>query len=68
MRVRQRQIPADSVSALRLGIIATAENGTDLEVHTGSTNLRTIDLEAERDRETVLAELRSLEQTFLERG
>ena len=68
MRVRQAQAPADAESALRLGLIVTAENGTALDVHTASTNLRTVDLDNSGDRETVLGELRDLEQEFLAGG
>jgi len=66
MRVRQGQASADATTPLRLGIIATAENGTALDVQTASTNLRTLDLDAEPDREAVLRELRALEREFLE--
>lgn len=66
MRVRQGQAPADATTPLRLGIIATAENGTALDVQTASTNLRTLDLEAESGREVVLRELRTLEREFVE--
>jgi hypothetical protein len=68
MRVRQRQGPSGASSPLRLGLLSTAPNGTDLDVETGSTNLRTLDLEAQADRETVLNELRSLERTLLGKG
>ena len=66
MRVRQSQAPADATSALRLGIIETAKNGTTLEVRTASTNLRTLDLQDKGDRETVLRELRALERELPE--
>ncbi len=66
MRVRQGQATADATTPLRLGIIATAEDGTALDVQPASTNLRTLDLEAEEDREAVLRELRALERAFLE--
>ena len=66
MRVRQAQASADS--PLRLGLIVTADNGTALNVHTASTNLRTMDLGDANDRETVLQELRELEQAFLSEG
>lgn len=66
MRVRQSQASADARSSLRLGIIETAQNGTALEVRTASTNLRTLDLQDEDDRGTVLRELRALEREFLD--
>jgi hypothetical protein len=66
MRVRQAQSPAQS--PLRLGLVATAPNGTAMDVHTASTNLRTLDLDAPDDRKTVLRELRTLEREFLEGG
>ena len=66
MRVRQSQASANATSALRLGLIETAQNGTALEVRTASTNLRTLDLQDRDDRETVLRELRALEQEFLD--
>lgn len=51
--------------ALGLGIIETAQNGIAPEVRTASTNLRTLDLQDEDDRETVLRELRALERELL---
>ena len=68
MRVRQAQAPTDAESSLRLGLIVTAENGTGLDVHTASTNLRTVDLDDADDRKTVLGELRDLEREFLTGG
>ncbi len=65
MRVRQRQVPGDATSSLRLGLIVTAENGTGMDVRTGSANLRDLDLDTTHDRETVLDELRTLERDFL---
>jgi len=65
MRVRQRQVPADATSPLRVGIIETAENGTSLDIHTASTDLRTLDLQVRADQQTVLHELRTLEREFL---
>ncbi len=65
MRVRQRQIPGDATTPLRLGIVVTAEGGTALDIHTGSANLRSLDPATAADRETVLQDLRTLEQTFL---
>ena len=65
MRVRQSHASADAPSTLRLVIIETAQNGTALEVRTASTNLRTLDLQDEDDRETVLRELRALERELL---
>ncbi|WP_103026780.1 hypothetical protein [Salinibacter altiplanensis] len=68
MRVRQAQSPADAKSPLRLGLVVTGENGTALDVHTASTNLRTVDLDDAGDREAVLGELRDLEREFLAGG
>lgn len=65
MRVRQGQVPGDARSPLRLGLIVTAQNGTGMDIQTGSANLRDLDLETNEDRETVLDELRTLEQEFL---
>lgn len=65
MRVRQRQVPGDATSPLRLGLIVTADNGTGLNVQTGSVNLRDLDLGTSADRETVLDELHTLEREFL---
>ena len=65
MRTRQAQAPTDAESPLQLGLIVTAENGTALDVHTASLNLRTVDLDDADDRETVLDALRTLEQKFL---
>jgi hypothetical protein len=65
MRVRQGQVPGDAASPLRLGLIVTAENGTALDVKTGSANLRDLDVTTRPDRETVLEELRALEEALL---
>lgn len=67
MRVRQRQVPGNASSPLRLGLIVTADNGTGLNIQTGSVNLRDIDLPTKRDRQTVLDELHALERDFLTR-
>ena len=64
MRVRQAQVPGEADSPLRLGLIVTAENGTALDVKTGSANLRDLDV-AGPDREAVLRDLRALEEAFL---
>jgi hypothetical protein len=65
MRVRQRQVPGDATTTLRLGLIVTAENGTGLDVQTGSVNLHDLDLDTSTDRQTVLDELKTLEREFL---
>ncbi|GEM_PF-3654915 len=65
MRTRQAQLPADAKSPLRVGLVATAQNGTALDVQTAPTNLRTLDLDDPDDCETVLHELRALERAFL---
>ena len=64
MRVRQAQMPAQS--PLRLGLVATAPNGTAMDVQTAPTNLRGLDLEAPSDRTTVLDALQALERQWLE--
>lgn len=68
MRVRQRQVPGDATTPLRLGLVVTDEGGTALDVLTGSANLRDLDLAAAPGREAVLDDLRTLEQEFLSRG
>ena len=68
MRVRQRQVSGDATTPLRLGLIVTAEGGTALDVLTGSENLRSLDFTTDADRETVLQDLRALEQAFLSEG
>lgn len=65
MRVRQGQVPGDATSDLRLGLILTEDDGTGLEVLTGTENLRDLDLETTPGRETVLEELHALEREFL---
>ncbi|MFB6248115.1 MAG: hypothetical protein ABEL97_06060 [Salinibacter sp.] len=65
MRVRQGQVPGDASSPLRLGLVVTAENGTALDVKTGSVNLRDLEVATPPDRQTVLSEIRDLEQAFL---
>jgi hypothetical protein len=67
MRVRQRQVPGDATTPLRLGLVVTAEGGTALDVLTGSANLRDLDLATATGREAVLDDLRTLEQEFLSR-
>jgi len=64
MRTRQAQAPTDAQSPLRLGLVVTAENGTNLDVHTASLNLRTVDLDDPDDREPVLRALRDLKRQF----
>ena len=65
MRVRQGQVPGDATSPLRLGLVLTAENGTAMDVKTGSANLRDLDVMTTADRRTVLSDLRDLEQALL---
>lgn len=65
MRVRQGQVPGDATSPLRLGLVVTAENGTALDVKTGSENLRDLDVTSLSDRKTILKELRALEEALL---
>lgn len=65
MRVRQRQVPGDATSPLRLGLIVTRQNGTGMDIQTGSVNLRDLDLASSGDRAILLDELRNLEQKFL---
>ncbi|PSQ95709.1 MAG: hypothetical protein BRD55_08715 [Bacteroidetes bacterium SW_9_63_38] len=65
MRIRLRTTPAGGDAPLRLGIVATTDAGTGMEIETVGLSLQDVDFTAGAGRTKVLDALHDLERAFL---